>query len=191
MKILTTKTDNEKIIEFLIQDGDDIRLSKSLQEKLERMDFCHDLIKKYGSRTRVAPQIMKMYAVSKAQAYRIFQDTQDVFGSTQKTSREFWLDILLGFMMESREKASKKGDFRSVSAIEKNMASAVEKLAGNKDSVPFEKVQPPPIMIGFFPETLKVELPDDWEEQVKKIIQPKRKIDREIHEAEILENEED
>jgi hypothetical protein len=191
MKILTTKTDNEKIIEFLIQDGDDIRLSKSLQEKLERMDFCHDLIKKYGSRTRVAPQIMKMYGVSKAQAYRIFQDTQDVFGSTQKTSREFWLDILLGFMMESREKASKKGDFRSVAAIEKNMASAVEKLAGNKDSVPFEKVQPPPIMIGFFPETLKVELPDDWEDQVKKIIQPKRKIDREIHEAEILDNGED
>jgi hypothetical protein len=191
MKILTTKTDNEKIIEFLIQDGDDIRLSKSLQEKLERMDFCHDLIKKYGSRTRVAPQIMKMYGVSKAQAYRIFQDTQDVFGSTQKTSREFWLDILLGFMMESREKASKKGDFRSVSAIEKNMASAVEKLAGGKDTIPFEKVQPAPVMIGFFPETLKVELPDDWEDQVKKIIQPKRKIDREIHEAEILENGED
>jgi hypothetical protein len=190
MKELNTKTDNEKIIEFLTQDGDDIKLSKTLQLKIERMDFCHDLIKKYGSRTRIAPLIMSKYHVSKAQAYRIFQDTQDVFGSTHRTSREFWLDILLGFMMDSRQKATIKGDFRSVAAIEKNMASAIEKLAGTKESIPFEKIQPAPIMIGFFPETLKVDLPDDWEEQVKQIIKPKRTIDRLAHDAELIDEEE-
>lgn len=190
MKKLTTKTDEDIIKQHLISGGE-IPLSKSLQEKFERMDFCRDLIKKYGSRTRVAPQIMKMYGVSKAQAYRIFESTQDVFGTTQKTSREFWLDIILGYIMQDMQKASLKGDWRSVGVMQKNMIAAVEKLAGDKDSIPFEKVQPPPIMIGFFPETLKVELPDDWEEQVKKIIQPKRKIDREIHEAEILDNGED
>jgi hypothetical protein len=191
MKKLTTKTDNEKIIEFLLQEGDDINLSKSLQLKIERMDFCHDLIKKFGSRIRVAPQLMRKYDVSKAQAYRIFQDTQDVFGSTQRTSREFWLDILLGMMMESREKATLKGDFRSVQSIEKNMASAIEKLAGTKDAIPFEKIQPAPVILGFFPESMKVELPDDWEDQVKQIIKPKRKIDQFAHDAQILDEDEE
>lgn len=189
MKQLTTKTDNEKIIEFLVQEGDEIRISKKLQEKLERMDTCRDLIRKYGSRTRVANILVKSFSISRAQAYRLFQDTQDVFGSTQRTSREFWLDIILGFMMETREKALIKGDFRSAQATENNMAKAVEKLAGDKDTIPFEKVQPPQIMIGFFPETTKVELPDDWEAQVKQIIKPKRAIDQVMYDAQIMEED--
>ena len=189
MKQLTTKTDNDKIIEFLLQDGDEIQLSKKLQEKLERMDTCRDLIRKYGSRTRVANILINNFKISRAQAYRLFQDTQDVFGSTQRTSREFWLDIILGFMMETREKALIKGDFRSAQSTENNMAKAVEKLAGDKDTIPFEKVQPPQIMIGFFPETTKVELPEDWEDQVKKIIKPKRSIDQVVHDAQIVEED--
>lgn len=189
MKQLTTKTDNEKIIEFLIQDGDEIRLTKKLQEKLDRMDHCRDLIKQYGARTRVANILMKNYQISRAQAYRLFQDTQDVYGATQRTSREFWLDILMGFMIDDRQKALLKQDFRSVATIEKNMITAVEKLAGDKDTIPFEKVQPPQVIIGFFPETTKVELPDDWEAQVKQIIKPKRKIDQVMHDAQIVEED--
>lgn len=189
MKQLTTKTDNEKIIEFLIQDGDEIRLTKKLQEKLDRMDHCRDLIKQYGARTRVANILMKNYQISRAQAYRLFQDTQDVYGATQRTSREFWLDILMGFMIDDRQKALLKQDFRSVATIEKNMITAVEKLAGDKDTIPFEKVQPPQVIIGFFPETTKVELPDDWEAQVKQIIKPKRKIDQVMHDAQIIEED--
>lgn len=187
MRKLTTKTDNEKIIEYLLQDGDGLKLSKALQDKLDKMDRCHDLIKRYGSRLRVVPVLMKTLNVSKAEGYRIFQDTQDVMGSTMRTSREFWLDILLGFMMDSREKASIKGDFKSVATIEKNMASAIEKLAGDNKALPFDKVQPVPVMIGFFPELTKVVLPEDWEDQVKELIKPKRKIDRVITDAEILE----
>lgn len=92
-------------------------------------------------------------------------------------------------MMETREKALIKGDFRSAQSTENNMARAVEKLAGDKDSIPFEKVQPPQIMIGFFPETTKVELPEDWEDQVKKIIKPKRSIDQVVHDAQIVEED--
>ena len=92
-------------------------------------------------------------------------------------------------MMDSREKASIKGDFKSVAAIEKNMASAIEKLAGDNKALPFEKVQPVPVMIGFFPELTKVTLDADWEDQVKELIKPKRKIDRVITDAEILEED--
>lgn len=188
MKALTTKSDNDLIIEYLTQDGDETRLSKALQLKLERMDSCRDLIKTYGSRTRVAPVLQKQFGISKAQAYRIIEDTQVVYGTTQKTSREFWLDIILGFIIDDRKKALLKGDFKSAAVMQKNMITAIEKLAGTNESIPFEKVQPPPVVIGFFPETLKVELPEDWEDQIKQIIKPKRKIDQMPTEAEVLED---
>ncbi|WBL42380.1 hypothetical protein PBT90_16715 [Algoriphagus halophytocola] len=188
MKQLTTKTDDEIIIEHLISDNPK-PLSKALQTKLERLDECRDLIRQYGSRVRVAKILMSNYKISRAQAYRIFESTQEVFGTTQKTSREFWLDIIMGFMIDDRQKALIKQDYRSVSSIHKNMIAAVEKLAGDKDTIPFEKVQPPQILIGFFPETTKVELPDDWEAQVKQIIKPKRKIDQVMHDAQIIEED--
>lgn len=189
-KTLTHKTDNEKIIEYLISESEGLKLSKSLEDKYEKLDFCRDLIKNYGSRSRVCPILVKKYGISKSQAYRIFQDTQEVFGATQRTSREFWLDILIGFMIDSRNKAAKKGDFRSVATIEANMAKAIEKLAGTNENIPFEKVQPAPVMIGFMPELTKVDLPEDWEDQVKKLIKPKRKIDQFAEDAKIIENEE-
>ncbi len=189
MKNLTTKTDDEKIIEFLTQDGDSIRLSPALQTKLDRMDTCRDLIKQYGSRTRVAKMLMNTYGISRAQAYRLFQSTQDVYGASQRTSREFWLDILMGFMIDDRAKALIKQDYRSVASIEKNMITAVKELAGDNKALPFEKVQPVPVMIGFFPQLTKVELPEDWEDQVKELIKPKRKIDRVISDAEIIEED--
>lgn len=186
MKKLTTKTDDEVIIEHLISD-DPKPLSKALQTKLERLDVCRDLIRQYGSRVRVAKILMNQFKISRAQAYRIFESTQAVFGATQKTSREFWLDILIGFMIDDREKALLKKDFRSVASIQKNMITAVEKLAGDNKALPFDKVQPPPVMIGFFPELTKVELDPDWEDQVKELIKPKRKIDRVITDAEIVD----
>lgn len=187
MKALTTKTDDEIIIEHLNSDNP-IPLSKALQTKLERIHTCRELIRDYGSRIRVAKILMNTYQISRAQAYRIFESTQVVYGSTKKTSREMWLDIILGFIMDDRKKALLKGDFRSVSNMQKNMITAIEKLAGTNESIPFEKVQPPPVVIGFFPEKLKVELPEDWEDQIKQIIKPKRKIDQMPMEAEVLED---
>ena len=190
MKQLTTKTDDEIIIEHLISDNPK-PLSKALQIKLERLDECRDLIRQYGSRVRVAKILMSNYKISRAQAYRIFESTQAVFGSTQKTSREFWLDILMGFMIDDRQKALIKQDYRSVSSIHKNMIAAVEKLAGDNKTVPFEKVQPVAVMLGFFPELTKVKLEDDWEDQVKELIKPKRKIDRVLTDAEIMDEDGD
>lgn len=188
MKNLNTKTDDDLILEFLIQEGDEIKLSKPLQLKLERMDACRDLIRTYGSRVRIAPMLQKMFNISKAQAYRVIESTQKVFGSSQKTVREFWLDIILGSIIDEKKKALLKNDFRSVAMMQKNMITAIEKLAGTNESIPFEKVQPPPVVIGFFPDTLKVELPEDWEDQVKQIIKPRRKIDQMPTEAEVLED---
>lgn len=190
MKQLTTKTDDELIIEHLLQDGDKKPLSAALQKRLEMLDTCRDFIQQYGSRLRVTKLLMSTFKISKAQAYRVFESTVFVFGSSQKSSsREFYLDIILGFIMDDRKKALLKQDYKSVAAMQKNMITAIEKLAGDSKALPFENVQPPQVMIGFFPELTKVQLPEDWEAQVKELIKPKRKIDRVISDAEIMEED--
>lgn len=192
MRKLTTKTDDEIIIEHLLKDGEKRPLSPALQKRFEMLDTCRDLIQQYGSRLRVSKLLMNTFGISKAQAYRIFESTVFVFGSSQKTTaREFWLDIIMGFIIDDRKKALIKQDYKSVAAMQKNMITAIEKFAGDNKTVPFENVQPVPVMIGFFPELTKVELPDDWESQVKELIKPKRKIDRVITDAEILEEDGD
>lgn len=188
MKKLTTKTDDELIIEHLLQDGDKKPLSAALQKRFEMLDTCRDFIQQYGSRLRVTKLLMSTFKISKAQAYRVFESTVFVFGSSQKSSsREFYLDIILGFIMDDRKKALLKQDYKSVAAMQKNMITAIEKLAGDSKALPFENVQPPQVMIGFFPELTKVQLPEDWEAQVKELIKPKRKIDRVISDAEIMD----
>jgi hypothetical protein len=189
MKKLTTKTDDEIIIEHLNRDGDKKPLSPALQKKFEMMDTCRDFIRQYGSRLRVTRLMMNTYGISKAQAYRIFESTQFVFNTSAQTKPEFWLDIILGFIIDDRQKALLKKDYKSVAAMQKNMITAVKELAQDSKAIPFENVQPVPVMIGFFPQLTKVQLPEDWEDQVKELVKPKRKIDQVMHDAQIVEEE--
>jgi hypothetical protein len=177
MKQLTTRSETDDIIAHLQFTGEPEKcpkLSKKLQDKLKRLYRCADLIKAYGSRLKVAPMLENEFGISRATAYRDFQDTQVIFGTTLKSSKDFWLDVLLGMMMESRTKAMLKNDFRSVAAIEKNMTEAIKKLAGDQKTLPFDQVQPVSVMIGFFPELTKVELPDNLEEQVAKLLKNRK-----------------
>lgn len=197
MKQLTTRSDTDEIIAYLQFDGDvehAPRLSKKLKEKLKRLYRCGELIRVYGTRNKVCPMLEKEFGISRQAADRDFQQCQTVFGTTLKSSKDFWLDVLLGFMIESRNKAMVKGDMRSVAQIEKNMKEAIKDLAGDEKSLPFDKVQPVQVQIGFFPELTKVKLPEDWEDQVKKLMKNKKKNNLDnadfIQDAEIVEEDE-
>lgn len=190
MKQLTTHTDTDKIIAFLQDNSGNVKLSKKLEEKLERFYRCSALIKQYGSRLKVCPMLEKEFGISKAQAYRDFSDTQQVFGESSKGSREFWLDIILGMMMETRKRAKDAGDNKTAAAVEKNMVSAVKDLLGDKENDAYENLQPVNIMMGFFPETLKTELPDDLEDQIKNLLKPKRNSNLNIEDAKVVDDEE-
>lgn len=195
MKQLTTRSETDEIIAYLQFSGDTDKtpkLSKKLKEKLDRLYYCADLVKVYGSRYKVCPMLMKKFDISRATADRDFHDTQVVFGSTLKSSKDFWLDVLMGFMIETRTKALVKGDFRSVAQVEKNMKDAIKDLAGDKDTLPFDQVQPVQVMVGFFPELTKVELPDDLDAQLKQLLKSRKtaKFDHlDIPDAEIVEED--
>ncbi|GAB2798271.1 hypothetical protein GCM10027199_86570 [Amycolatopsis magusensis] len=79
--------------------------------------------------------------------------------------------------MKSHKRATKAGDWNAVARIEKNMKDAVKELAGDKDTLPFDQIQPPKVKIGFFPQLTGVTLPDDLDAQVQQLIKPKRKTE--------------
>lgn len=152
-------------------------LSEALQRKAERIESCYELIKKYVSRLKVVPMMCNLIKnpdgtpISKATAYRIYDDTQRLFGETSVKNQSFWLDIELGNIEEDIAAARKLKDYRSVSALRKLKLDAIKNLMGSGDALLYEKFQIPPIEVGFFPRSKKVALPKDKE--LKKLVSDK------------------
>lgn len=174
--LLTQKSDPDKIIDYLMHPDDErYSLSPALAVKLDRMRDCRDLIKKHGSRTTVIPLLISEFNVSNSEAIRIFNETLEVFNATASTNgRDFYIDMLLGFMIETRNKAYSKRDFMAAAKSEKNMLDLIKEFLGTNDAKVYENIQPPNVTYLFDPGKLGVTLPDDLDYQISKILERKR-----------------
>ena len=191
MKQLTTHSDADLIRRYLTEPSSDVELSDALKFKLNRLTRCADLIKQYGSRIKVTSALMKEFDLSPNQAYHDFQDTQEVFGSTPRNSRDFYLDILLGHITETRTKAMDKGDLKTVASCDKNMLLTIAEYFKN-ESIDWNKVQIPSITVGFFPQLSNVVVPENWREQVNELIEKKKKSQTTIFtDATVLKDEDE
>ncbi|MFY0628695.1 MAG: hypothetical protein JXR07_20550 [Reichenbachiella sp.] len=180
--IMSTKTtDEDKIVMYLQGKLKRTELSKKMEEKLNRYNHCADLIKKYGSRLKVVPMMVKKFnlpetSYSEPQAYKDFNATQQIFGTTQQHNQQFWVDILLGQIMQNMKKARKAGDYKSVAAFTREMRTTIKELMGTADVIPYEKLVPPVPVVGFFPDSLNVNVPSDLDYQIELL--KKSKISR-------------
>jgi len=176
---LTTKSESDHIISYLVNENQRTKISKKLEEKLERYEYCRDLLKQYGSRTKVVPIMRKKYNLSRSQAVSDIEETQYIFGATSKHNREFWVDILIGEIMKTKTFAISKRDARAAATADKNMIYVIEKFMGD-DGVPaFENLQPVNVLLGFFPEQVNSQkLSDEEIEQAyKRLSKTKKKIE--------------
>ncbi len=168
-KLMTTKTtDNEKLIWYLQGKLKRTDISKKLEEKLSRFNHCADYIKKYGSRLKVVPMMEKKFGLSTAQAYRDYNDTQQVFATTEQNNQAFWVDMLLGDIRQALKAARKDEDHKAVAALIKTMKETIKELLGDASAAIYDDLVPPVPVLGFFPEELKVPMPDDLQEQLKR-----------------------
>lgn len=195
LKNLTTHSDADQIMLFL-QGKKAAKLSPKLEEKLKRLFRCADLIKVHGTRRVVCPLLVNIYKVvdldySLATAYRDFEETEIVFGSTPRSNLDFYLDINLGHIMETREMAKAKKDVKTMAACDKNESALLKEHFGTKDAFPIEEIQPPVFLLGFYPEQTGIKVPEDWEKRAKEIIKTKKRksINYEASDAEILEED--
>lgn len=153
MRKLTTNSDLDALIDYIHNGRGE--LSLALQKKLDRMAECADLIRQHVSRLVVVPKVMHSCKVSRAEAYRIFDETCEVFAPPSVASqRTIYVDIILAKMALTHEKALAKEDFRAAGAILSDMLKAVEKFFGDHEALDWKKVQPPRFLFLFDPKLL-------------------------------------
>lgn len=201
-RILNThNTDKEVLVAYLMGKLDRTELSPKLEQKLNRMYTCADLIRKWGTRLRVEPMLIKYIQgatgekISRQTARNIFDDTQEIFAVTnQSNSQQFWVDILLGEIMADKKKAAADGDHRAVATYDKLMKDTIKELMGTMDATIYERIQPPKVTLGYFPEELKVDkvLPDhELKKLIEKLKSKKRqKLYNQVEEAQIVPDNE-
>ena len=201
-KLLTIQnTDREKLVSYLRGTTDREQLSPTLQTHVDRMYICADLIRKWGTRLRVEPMLIRYIkdgtgeTISRSTARNIFDDTQQIFAVTnQSNSQQFWVDILMGEIMADKKRAEADGDHRAVAAFDKLMKDTIKELMGTIDASIYERIQPPKIILGYYPEDLKVDkvLPDhELKKLLEKLTQKKRqKLYDQVEEAQTIDDEE-
>lgn len=171
IKTITTQSDDDLVIKHLQGKLERSELSAALQKKVDNMIACEKLIRTHVSRHKVCPIIETLLGVSRATAYRLYEDTQRLFGETSIKNQQFWLDIELGALEEDIKECRAAGDFRALASLRKVKAHLIEKLMGSGDALLYEKIQPPEFVVGFFPRSMKVKLPKDKE--LKELISEK------------------
>jgi hypothetical protein len=190
MKKLTTQSDVDAIQEYLAGKSN-AELSPALERKLKRLETARDLLAKYGDRKRVVQTLIRLAPytemggkLSKTTAYQDVEDSFDVFRPTSRHAQDFYVDIALGKVFETREKAIAAGDFRAAAGCDKNIITLIEKFMGDKEAIDWSKVQPPRILVGFMPELLNVPLPKDLDAQVKALLKAKKGKNLTVSDAE-------
>lgn len=176
MRKLTTHSDLDALVDYIHNNRGE--LTPALQKKLDRMAECADLIRQHLSKLVVAPKLMVRFDVSRAEAYRIFDETAEIFAPPATAShRTLYVDIILAKMALTHEKALAKEDFKSAAAVLGQMVAAVEKFFGDHEAIDWKKVQPPRFLFLFDPKLLGAnQLPQEQLDTfAAKMLQAKRR----------------
>lgn len=175
--------DVDKIIEYL-QDDKGLTLMSDLEkEKYDRLRQCSRWIGQYGSREKVVMMMVNTiwkrtngedYKITERTAYRDYTDTQKVTSFGYGNEKSFWIDKLIGWVVETRNTAmaGDKKDLKAASSAEKLLFEIITTHLGDKDAEMYKQLQVPWMTMAFLPGT-KQPLPENWEEETKRIIAKK------------------
>lgn len=182
----TSQRDVDKLIDYLQDKSGTVALSVELSEKHSRMNQCADWIRKYASRDKVVQMMTNQvwhhsdggeYKIDKRTAYRDYQDTQEVFAIDFKNQKAFWIDLLIGWIAETRLRAmaGDKKELKIAAQCERTLLDVITTHMGDADADRYKQLQVMPMMMAFLPDT-KPKLPDNWEQEVQMLIERKSRL---------------
>ena len=170
-------TDADIIIAYLQGYGDE--LDTRLLTKLERLEYIGNLIRLHGSKSKVVPMVIKKYDLFSMEAYRLYDETVEVLGSTCKHNRELSVQHNLDDLKALYRICLQYKDFKTAAAVQKNITYIIEKFFGDKDNdFDWSSVQPKQINIAFMPEQMNLlQLSEeDLQKQLRRFKAPAKKI---------------
>jgi hypothetical protein len=112
------------IVAFLQQSEQGVDLAPALKLRLEQIDACDNLIRRYG-RAKTAKMLQSKYNVVKSTAYKIIHDTLYVYNSVNRISKQYWRDVLLDMQYQEVLRCKEKGDSKGFNAGIKNLIEIV------------------------------------------------------------------
>jgi hypothetical protein len=185
-KMLNLRSDNEKIILYMKGELKNTILSSELEEKINRMKAVSDLITKHGGGKKTIGLVQERYDLSYSAARRLCIDTQEAFGDITSFNRQYHIDTFFEMLVDGINKSLTAGDFKAYATMLKEYRSSIDAFMGDNQSDLYKNLQVPKPMIGFYPEELKIKLPKNYLEILKKISHDKNSA--EIEDAVILQS---
>lgn len=164
----------EKICAYLQTKGAK-ELSKSLENRLDKIDFVDNLIRNGNSPKQVLVYLQKRFKdekISRATAYRYIADAKYVYGTINRESKDYWRGVLIDLILETRRLARKEKDYKTMSSCESNLFRALGLDKEDQDLPQLDKIQPPVQLYqinNIFIEKYKHLLPPDVLKAAKKI----------------------
>lgn len=183
---LGIRTDVEKIVLFLQGKLPNAELSPALEEKLNRMKECSNLIQKYGGAKKVISMMEGLWDISYSTARRIYNETQEAFGDVTHFNKQYHVDTYMQLLITGINLAKDSGDGKTFTGLMKEYKSAILEFMGTTDADMYKRIQIPEFQVGFFPEELNTKLPANWKSRLKKLVDEKKRSD-EIEDAIVLE----
>lgn len=174
-RTLTTHSDTDKIL-FHLQGKEGYEtISKTLQEKLERIRVIRDWYDKYKVTVKVVPMVMKEFNVSESQARRLCDDCIEIYNVMHDLKgRNFKIELLENAFWKTYEKALAADDWKAATSCLKELRLIYLEFYGDEDAKKYKELQPPSIVIGNFLSQLNVKIPDDIEEQIRRLKEQKQ-----------------
>jgi len=142
MKKLTLHTPAQEIREFLIAENKDgYELSPDLEEKLDKIEFCRELIGNSVDELDLIAKLRKEFKIGRTQAYNILYDTDKVFNK-----RQILIDKTFSEIQKSISIAMAKQDAKALAACIKNKIEAIKAFYGDKETFEVANIQPPDVV---------------------------------------------
>ena len=186
-KLINRETTIDKIRAVFITGKEDSELTEKEQQRKGRLETTWSLLCKGHSTEEVVTALCELYGYSKQTGYSDVRESINLFGDVRKSSKEGQRHILHEFAMMCYKEAISQGD---VTEMNRAVANMIKLLGLDRDDMQgFDpnEVQPPPIMIGFFPEDLSTDLPENWETEVAEMMKPKKAQNINVSDVEEIE----
>lgn len=167
---VTTRSNVDLFVEKLINpDNDTIVLSYTKQQEFERVNKCLELIKVKVSRAKVIPLLIQQYKISRAEAYRIYEDTIYVFDTIYKRrqGRDVHVDILVGNIIDTYNKAVAADDLKNATYAMRLYMDAIKEFFGGYEAEQYAQLQPPSVTFIIPEHVLKIESNPDLKKRIK------------------------
>lgn len=132
---------------LVVMDDDELQrqnVAASIRERLKRLRGLYAYWLQFPSKfdKEIVDQDMKLFHVSRAQAYNDLHLTQILLGNLQQASKEFMRWKINRDLEDDLQRARRKGDLRAVASIEKNRIMNNRTDKDDEPELDFDKIVP-------------------------------------------------